>query len=66
MVYDLCEWMPLTREEITQLIGRRDQYVRKLLSAMIGKHLAYAIPDMVRHPRQAYKSIPGHRPDKSD
>ena len=65
LVYDLCEWMPLTREEITQLIGRRDQYVRKLLSAMIGKHLAYAIPDMVRHPNQAYKSIPGHRPDKS-
>ena len=62
MVYDLCEWMPLSREEISQLIGRRDQYVRKLLSDMVGQFLEYAIPDMIRHPRQTYKAVPGHRP----
>ena len=66
LVYDLCEWFPLTRDEIGQLIGRRDQYVRKLLSTMVGKYLDYTIPDMVRHPNQAYKSIPGRRPNKSD
>lgn len=62
MVYDLCEWMPLSREEISQLIGRRDQYVRKLLSDMVGQFLEYAIPDMIRHPKQTYKAVPGHRP----
>lgn len=62
LVYDLCDWLPLTRDEIAQLIGRRDQYVRKLISTMIGKRLAYTIPDMIRHPKQAYRALSGQRP----
>ncbi len=33
---------------------------------MVGQFLEYAIPDMIRHPRQAYKAVPGHRPDSSE
>lgn len=65
LVYDLCAWFPLTRDELAQLLHRKSQYVRKLISAMIGKHLDYTIPDMIRHPDQAYKAIPGHRPGQS-
>lgn len=65
LVYDLCAWFPLTRDELAQLLHRKSQYVRKLVSAMVGKHLDYTIPDMIRHPGQAYKAIPGHRPGQS-
>ncbi len=36
LVYDLCAWFPLTRDELAQLLHRKSQYVRKLVSAMVG------------------------------
>jgi len=48
-----CDWFPLSREDLARLLHRKSQYVRKLVSGMIGKHLAYTIPDMIRHPDQA-------------
>ena len=63
LIYDLCAWRPMSREVLCRALGRSAHFVRRLMTAMVGKHLDYVIPDMVRHPRQAYKAIPGHRPD---
>lgn len=59
LILSLCAWRPLTLSQLMTLLNRSEkhllhQYVAPLREA--GK-LAFTIPDMPRHPEQAYKTV---------
>lgn len=63
VVRALCEWRPLSAEEIGSLLGKTPAYVsQKYLYGMVrqGK-LSYLFPEMVKHPGQKYQRTP--KPD---
>lgn len=55
----MCSVKPLERAQIAERIDRQDRYVRGFLTELLkaGK-LRRTIPDMPRHPRQAYVAVP--------
>ena len=54
----LCAWRPLGVGELARLLGRKPKYLRRVyLSPMVeAGELEYTEPDMVNHPRQAYRA----------
>ncbi|GAB3501001.1 hypothetical protein GCM10027341_27160 [Spirosoma knui] len=59
LILALCAWRPLTLVQLMGLLNRSEkhllhQYITPLREA--GK-LAFTIPDMPRHPEQAYKTV---------
>ncbi len=58
LIRDLCAWRPLRVEELSNLLGRKSRYlVRYFLSPMIDSgELEYTFPEMINHPRQAYRA----------
>jgi ATP-dependent DNA helicase RecG len=56
LIAALCEWRPLSAEEIAGLLGKTADYVsQKYLYAMVReRELSYLYPEMVKHPGQKY------------
>ena len=56
-IRELCRWRALSVGELAGLLGREAKYLRRhYLSPMIeAGELEYTEPDMINHPRQAYR-----------
>jgi hypothetical protein len=59
----LCAWRSLTAEQLARLLDRNMGYLKhKYLRPMKAEGLIrYTIPDMPKHPRQAYRSVMGQK-----
>ena len=57
-VLQLCDWQPMTVDELATLLGRERNYLRnKHLADMIKNgDLEFLYPESINHPYQAYKS----------
>lgn len=54
-IVQLCAVAPLERGMLAKLLGRQDRYVRGFLTELFKTgRIARTIPEMPRHPRQAY------------
>jgi ATP-dependent DNA helicase RecG len=58
IVVKLCKWRELQASEIATILGKSEKYVlREYISPLRTKgKIEYTIPDMVNHPKQAYKA----------
>jgi predicted HTH transcriptional regulator len=60
IILELCEWKPLSLNQLSDIMGRKDKkylkstYMTPLLQQ--GK-LEYTIPEMLNHPKQAYRTV---------
>ncbi|MCL2649377.1 MAG: hypothetical protein FWD61_20690 [Phycisphaerales bacterium] len=65
LIHSLCQWQPLNAMQLSHLLGRqRGPLVRNSLTPMIDAGLlAYTIPDMPKHPDQAY-TVPSAKDDE--
>ena len=58
LICTLCSIAPLERLEIAKWVGHDDRYVRRFLNELLeAGRLRMTIPDMPRHPRQAYVAV---------
>ena len=59
----LCTWRPLQTAQIATLLGRNQTYVlNEHLRPMVrDDELEYVYPDILAHPRQAYRTRDRHR-----
>jgi ATP-dependent DNA helicase RecG len=57
IILDLCDWRPFQISELSTLLNRSDKYLlRKHLRPMLQTgELEYTFPEMINHPRQAYR-----------
>jgi ATP-dependent DNA helicase RecG len=57
LIADLCAWRPMQLRELVKFLGRTDKYIlRTYIGPMIqAGELEYTYPDMINHPRQAYR-----------
>lgn len=60
LIVALCEWRPLSAEEIASMLGKTPAYVsQKYLYGMVREGiLSYLYPEMVKHPGQKYTRHP--------
>jgi ATP-dependent DNA helicase RecG len=60
LIVEICAWQPSSAEEIAGWLGRTRNYVtNKFLFRMVREgRLQYAIPEMVKHPGQKYRTPP--------
>ena len=58
LILRLCKWKPLKREEISAILDRNDKHIyRQHIKPLFdNKLLIFTIPDMPKHPEQAYKT----------
>jgi len=56
LIHSLCQWHPLNSKQLSHLLNRqRGPLVRNCLTPMIDTgQLTYTIPDIPKHPDQAY------------
>lgn len=64
LICTLCSIAPLERLEITKWVRRDDRYVRRFLAELLkAGRVRMTIPDMPRHPRQAYVAVDAPPPE---
>ena len=58
IILRLCKWKPLKKEEISAILNRDDKHIyRQHIKPLFdNKLLIFTIPDMPKHPEQAYKT----------
>jgi hypothetical protein len=54
IIVELCKVRPMSKDDLMQILGRKERTVKKLVTPLLGKELSYLYPMMVHHPRQAY------------
>ena len=54
IIVELCRVRPMSKDDLMQIIGRKERTIKKLVTPLLGKELDYLYPMMVHHPRQAY------------
>jgi ATP-dependent DNA helicase RecG len=60
IILKLCEWKPLTLNQVSDLMGRKEkQYLKSTYITPLRQQgkLEYTIPEMLNHPKQAYRTI---------
>jgi ATP-dependent DNA helicase RecG len=60
IILELCEWKPLTLNQLSDLMGRKDKkYLKSTYITPLRQQgkLEYTIPEMQKHPKQAYRTI---------
>ena len=54
VIVELCKVRPMSKDDLMQILGRKERTIKKLVTPLLGKELDYLYPMMVHHPRQAY------------
>ncbi len=54
IIVELCKVRPMGKDDLMQMLGRKERTIKKLVTPLLGKELDYLYPMMVHHPRQAY------------
>ncbi len=54
IIVELCKVRPMSKDDLMQILGRKERTIKKLVTPLLGKELDYLYPMMVHHPRQAY------------
>ena len=54
IIIELCKVRPMSKDDLMQILGRKERTIKKLVTPLLGKELDYLYPMMVHHPRQAY------------
>ncbi|MDR1883193.1 MAG: hypothetical protein LBR26_10510 [Prevotella sp.] len=60
VILGLCDWKPLTLNQLSDLMGRKDKkYLKSAYITPLRKQgkLEYTIPEMPNHPKQAYRTV---------
>ena len=67
LICELCAIAPLERLEISKWVRRDERYVRRFLNELLNMNrLQMTIPDMPRHPLQAYVAVTTPLPDAEE
>jgi len=53
-IVELCRIRPMSKNDLIQVLGRRERTIKKLVAPLIGDKLDYLYPMMIHHPNQAY------------
>ena len=57
LICRICSVRRTSRAELVCFLGRNETYIREILKQLLSKRrLAHVIPEMPKHPRQAYRS----------
>ena len=54
VIVELCKVRPMSKDDLIQILGRKERTIKKLVTPLLGKELDYLYPMMIHHPRQAY------------
>ena len=54
VIVELCKVRPMSKDDLIQILGRKERTIKKFVTPLLGKELDYLYPMMVHHPRQAY------------
>ena len=61
LIVKICRVKPFRADVLSRLLKRNETYLHEILTSLVkAKRLAYAIPEMPTHPRQAYLATGKH------
>ena len=67
LIEDLCRWQPLNRSQLSDLVGKGTDNIRKCVRRMLNAgRLAMLNPDQPSHPDQKYVAVSPPTPPKND
>ena len=61
VIVELCKVRPMSKDDLMQILARKERTIKKLVTPLLGKELDYLYPMMPHHPRQAYVVLDRHQ-----
>ena len=61
VIVELCKVRPMSKDDLMQILARKERTIKKLVTPLLGKELDYLYPMMPHHPRQAYVALDRHQ-----